>query len=86
MLQRKRINNQFNRNPKSVYRQLRGNNTLVRDLLNRNDVESFWRKIWCESKEFNCNAPWLSKLEKSYCTNVNSLDYTIDDKTISNVI
>ena len=41
LLQHKRINNQFYRNPKSVYRQFRGKNTTIRDLPNQNDVETF---------------------------------------------
>ena len=41
LLQRKRINNQFNRNSKSFYRLFRGNNTIIRVLLNQNDVETF---------------------------------------------
>ena len=57
LLQHKRINNQFNRNPKSVYRQFRRNNTKISDLSKQNDIETFWHKIWGESKEFNCNAP-----------------------------
>ena len=85
-LRGKRINYEFNRNQKSVYRLFRGNNTTIRDLPNQNDVETFWGKIRGESKELNYNAPWLSQLEKTYCTKVKPHDYTIDDKTISNVV
>ena len=42
--------------------------------------------MWGKSKEFDCNAPWLSKLEKSYCTNVKPRCCTIDDTAISNVL
>ena len=86
LLQRKGIKNQFNRNPKSVYCQIRGYNTAIRVPPNQNDVETFWRKIWGKSKEFNRNASWVSKLEKSYCANVNPRGYIIDDRTILNTI
>ena len=45
----------------------------MKGLPNQNDVETFWHKIWGESKEFNYNALWISKIEKSYCTNVKKL-------------
>ena len=86
LLERKRTKNQLNHSLKNVYHHFRGNNTTITDLQNQDDVETFWCKIWGESKESNCNAPWLSNLEKSHCTNVKPSDYTTGDTTISNTI
>ena len=62
------INNKFNTNPKSVYRNLKGNNITLTNLPAKHEVET----------NFNKNAKWLKELEKTYCKNVTPKTYEIE--------
>ena len=72
------INNKFNTNPKSVYRDFKGNNITLTNLPAKNEVENFWKGIWATETNFNKNAKWLKKIEKTYCKNVTPKTYRID--------
>ena len=43
--ERKRINNRFFKNPKQVYRSMKGNNIIVEKLPEKKAVEKFWKDV-----------------------------------------
>ena len=68
--ERQVINNKFNTNPKSVYRDFKGNNITLTILLAKHEVEDFWNSIWVTETNLNKNTKWIEELEKKYCKNV----------------
>jgi hypothetical protein len=52
----------------------------------KEEVENFWKGIWQKDAVFNEKAEWLDHLEKTYCTNVTTNDYTIDTTSLDKVI
>ena len=65
--QRKNINRSFSKDPKGVYRNFRGTKINVENLLSKDEVESFWKNIWCKNVTFNKDAPWINGLVVNYC-------------------
>ena len=45
-IERKSINNKFRKNPKAVYRSMKGNNINATEIPITEDIESFWKNIW----------------------------------------
>ena len=84
--QRKRINNQFFKSPKRVYRSMKGNNINVEKLPEMEEVEKFRKDIWQNEASFNDKAEYLQQLEKIYCRNVTATNYNIDRKMLDKVI
>ena len=73
----------FNTNPKSVYRDFKGNDITLTNLPAKHEVEDFWKVIWATETNFNKNARWLKELEKTYCKNVTP---KMVDKVINNML
>ena len=84
--ERQVINNKLNTNPKSVYRDFKGNNITLTNLVAKDEVEDFWKDIWATETNFNKNAKWLKELEKTYRKNVTPKTYKIDQKMVDKVI
>ena len=65
--QRKTINKTFSKDPKGVYRNFSGTKINVENLLNKDEIESFWKSIWCKNVPFNKDTPWINDLDVNYC-------------------
>ena len=90
-IERKSINNKFSKNPKAVYRSMKGNNINATEILATEETESFWKNIWGKELNFHNKAKWIKNLEKNYCKNVRQQQpYKITDeilnKAISNLV
>ena len=69
--ERKRINYQFEVNPKQVYRKFKGESNI--DITNspgKDKVKEFWSNIWGKPRSFNNDAEWLKTLREEYCKHV----------------
>ena len=84
--ERKRINNQFFKSPKQVYRSMKGNNIIVEKLPEKEAVEKFQKDVWQNEVSFNDKSEWLQQLEKTYCRNVTASNYNINQKMLDKVI
>ena len=60
--QRRTINKTFSNDPKGGYRNFRGTKINVENLPSKDEVESFWKSIWCKNVTFNKDAPWINGL------------------------
>ena len=81
--QHKTINRSFS---KRVYRNFRGIKINIENLPSNDEVESFWKSIWCKNITFNKDAPWINDLFVNYCKDAKQNIYSIDLKTINTVI
>ena len=84
--QHKTINRSFSKNPKGVYINFRGTKINLENLPSKDEVESFWRRIWCKNVTFNKYAPWINDLVVNYCKDAEQNIYSIDLKTLNTVI
>jgi len=84
--QRKVINKKFSRDPKGVYRNFKGTKIKVQNLASKDEVQSFWKSVWCKNVTFNKDAPWIKGLATNYCKDTIGNAYSIDLKTLSTVI
>ena len=84
--ERKRINNQFFKSPKQVYRSMKGNNIIVEKLPGKEAVEKFWKDVWQNEASFNEKVEWLQQLKKTCCRNVTATLYNIDQKIPDKII
>ena len=84
--QRKTLNRSFSKDPKGVYRNFRGTKINVENLPSKDEVESFWKRIWRKNVTFNKDAPWINDLVVNYCKDAKQNIYSIDLKTLNTVI
>ena len=75
----------FAMNPKGVYRKFRRTKINVENLPSKDEVELFWKSIWCINVAFNKQAPWINDLVLNYCIDANQNVYSIDLKTTNTV-
>ena len=68
--EQKTLNKRFAMNPKSLYRQMKGDNKSAKKIPVKKDVESYWKELWSKKVIHNDKAPWLDTLGQEYCTNV----------------
>ena len=68
--ERKFINKKFHTNPKVIYRQFKGESIKIMDPPGKEEIEDFWKGIWCEEKEFN--SEWLRQLQSEYCNDIDT--------------
>ena len=69
-----------------MYRNFRGTKINVENLPSKDEVESFWKSIWCKNVTFNKDAPWINDLVVNYCKGAKQNVYSIDLKTLNTVI
>ena len=62
----KSINSKFCKNPKAVYKSMKGNNINATEILTTEDIESFWKNIWGNKSNFHKETKWIKNLE-NYC-------------------
>ena len=83
LYERKTINQNFSCDPKSVYRNMKGNRITAKKIPTKYEVETFWKNIWrAPDKTFNENSSWLSDLEMTYCSDVQPKQYEITKDTL----
>ena len=58
-IERKSINNKFRKNPKAVYRSMKGNNTNATEILTTEGIKSFYKNIWGKESNFHKEANGL---------------------------
>ena len=80
------INKTFSKDPKGVYRNFRGTRINVENLPSKDEVESFWKSIWCKNVTFHKDAPWIDDLLVNYCKGAKQNINSIDLKTLNTVI
>ncbi|XP_054744287.1 uncharacterized protein LOC129248683 [Anastrepha obliqua] len=86
--QRRKENQLFHKNQKSIYRNLQQNSNAESQTLypQQQELEQFWEKIWAQAKHFNADANWLAK-EKEKADNVAPMHfYYITAEEIKNNI
>ena len=86
-LERRRINNTFNSNPKAIYRGFR--KTAEIDINNpprKEEIENFWGGIWHKEKKDNRSADWLPHFKDNYCKDAESKKYKITPTIFKEVI
>ena len=85
-IERKSINNKFRKNPKAVYRSMKGNNLNATEIPTTEDMESFWKNIWGKESNFHKEAKWIKNLEKNYCNNVRQQPYKMTDEILNKAV
>ena len=50
------------------------------------DVNQFWKGIWCNDKQYNSDSSWLKHLEKEYCKSTKQSVYNITNETLENAL
>ena len=75
----------FTMNPKGVYRKFRITKINVENLPSKDEVELFWKSIWCINVAFNKHAPWINDLVFNYCKDAKQNVYSIDLKTLNTI-
>ena len=50
-----------------MHRNFRGKKINAENIPSKDEVESFWKSIWCKNDTFNKDAPWLNDLVVNYC-------------------
>ena len=71
--QRRTINKTFSNDPKGGYRNFRGTKINVENLPSKDEVESFWKSIWCKNVTFNKDVRWINDLVVNYCKDANKM-------------
>ena len=84
--ERRTLNKRLTMNPKSVYRQMKGDNKSAKKIPLKEDVESYWKELWSKEVIHNDKAPWLGTLGQEYCTNVQQTQYTFNEETFGKVV
>ena len=87
IIERKKINKLFYKDPKKVYRTMKGSTVTPTSILSKQNVETFWKGIWNNPSECNVtNVDWMKELESNYCLNAMQKPYEIDNMAIDKAI
>ena len=84
--ERRTLKKRFAMNPKSVYRQMKGDNKSAKKIPLKEDVESYWKELRSKEVINNDKATWLDTLRQEYCTNVQQSQYTFNGETFRKVV
>ena len=69
-----------------MYRNFTGTKINVDKLPSKDEVESFWKSIWCKNVTFNTDVPRINDLVVNCCKGAKQNVYSIDLKTLNTVI
>ena len=69
-----------------MYRNFKGTRINIENLPSKDEVESFWKSIWCKNVIFNKDSPWIKDLVVNYCKGAKQNVYSIDLKTLNTAI
>ena len=87
MIEQKKINKLFNEDPKKVYRTMMGSTITPKNILSKQNAETFWKGVWNNPSESNVtNVDWMKELVSKYCLNVLQKLYKIDKMTTDHTI
>ena len=56
----------FKDSPKQLYRNISKSQIKANKAASKEEIRSFWEKVWSDSKTHNSQAPWTEKLIKKY--------------------
>ena len=83
IIERKKINKLFYKDPKKVYRTMKGSTITPKSIPSKQNVETFWKGIWNNPSECNvANVDWMKELESNYYLNATQTLYEIDKMAI----
>ena len=87
IIERKKIKKLFYKDPKKVYREMKGSIITPKSIPSKQNVETFWKGIWNNPLECNvANVDWMKELESNYCLNATQKLYEIDKMAIDKAI
>ena len=86
MLTRKSMNSRFAMDPKSVYRQMRGESFTVKSTPTQQSLESYWSTQWGQTAKIYANAQWLPDIRSTYCSDVMQSSYEVTEATLKQVL
>ena len=86
VLTRKSKNSRFAVDPKSAYRQMRGESFTVKSTPTQQSLESYWSTQWGQTAKLNANAQWLPDIRSSYCSEVMQSSYEVTEATLKQVL
>ena len=84
--ERSRINTQFFKNQKQVFRDWKGEKVEVVNPPTIENARKFWADIWQKDTPINIETDWYRKLQDTYCTNASTKDYQIDPDVFEKVV
>ena len=68
IIERKKINKLFYKDPKKVYTAIKGSAIIPKSIPSKQNVETFWKGIWNNPSKCNvANVDWIKELESNYC-------------------
>ena len=87
IIERKKINKLFYKDPKKGYRTMKGSTITPKSIPSKQNVETFWKGIWNNPSECNvANVDWMKELGSNYCLNATQKLYEIDKMAIDKAI
>ena len=87
IIERKKINKQLYKDPKKVYRTMKGWTVTPKNISSKQNVEIFWKGIWNNLSECNvANVDWIKELESNYFLNAMQKLYEVDKMAIDKAI
>ena len=84
--ERSRINAQFLKNQKQVFRDWKGEKVEVVNPPTIGNVRKFWADIWQKTTPINTETDWYRKLQDTYCNNVSTKDYQVNPEVFEKVV
>ena len=70
IIERKKINKLFYKDPKKVYRAMKGSTITPKNIPSKQNVEMFWKGIWNNPSECNViGVDWMKEFKSNYCLN-----------------
>ena len=87
IIERKKTKKLFCKDPKKVYRAMKGSTITPKNIPSKQNVETFWKGIWNNPSECNVTGvDWMKELKSNYCLNATKKPHEIDKMTIDKAI
>ena len=87
IIERKKINKLFYKDPKKVYITMKGSTITPKSVPSKQNVETFWKCMWNNPSECNvANVYWMKELESNYCLNAAQKLYEVDKIAVDKAI
>ena len=84
--ERDSINKNFRKNQKQIFRGWKGKEIVVNEGPTEDEVTTFWKGIWAQSKTYNKDAVWLKTVEQEYCRDAVAKKYEITLEVMNKVL
>ena len=87
IIEGKKINKLFYKDPKKVYTAMKGSTITPNSIPSKQNVEMFWKHTWNNPSVCNiANVDWMKEPEHNYCLNAKQKFHQTDKMTINNAI